>query len=244
MSNNKQTEKCIKCNKDFIKDIENKRKEAICSNCKKKKKIYVLALLCLVLVCGSIGMMYWFNGNQSKIVSFEGVGVINDSISLEVQETPVFKMEKVIARKSVIDGISGSVDNIESFKRLMQEEVYNAEKYNATSISIPSISFVFEINSYNISLEAQELLLEFEKYYLKTNKEAIIEIEGYTCNLGTDDFNNILSKNRAETVKEFFIKNNIPINHIETKWYGRSKNNALNYPTQEDYRRVIVAIKS
>src|SRR5690554_770900 len=243
MSNNQQTEKCTKCNKNFITEIMNGKDELICPNCKKKtkQKYLISGLLGLCLVGG---MLIWNNQKQGNVVSFGGIGDVNDSISVEVQDAPIFKMENLVASKAVVDNLSGSVDNIESFKRWMEEEVNNAEKNKATSISIPPISFTFEKNSSAISSKGDELISEFEKYYLQTNKNAIIEIEGYTCDLGTDDLNNSLSKNRAETIKKFLIKNNIPSNRIATKWYGKSKNNSFDYPAIEEYRRVIISIKS
>lgn len=244
MNNNQQTEKCIKCNNNFNTEVMNSKDESICPNCKKKtKQKYLISGLIGLCFLGGIGGVLWNNYKQQNVVSFGGVREINDSISVEVQDAPLFKMENLVASKRIVDGISGSVDNIESFKRLMEEEVTNAKKNNAMTINIPSISLTFEKNSFVILSKGYELISEFEKYYLQTNKNAIIEIEGYTCDLGTDDLNNSLSKNRAETIKEFLIKNNIPANRIETKWYGKSKNDSFNYPTIEEYRRVIVSIK-
>ncbi len=246
MSNNQQTQMCTKCNNSFSAELTKGNDKKICPNCKKKAKrkrlISGLAGLCLI---GGIGStVYWNNYKQSNVVSFGGVGEVNDSISVEVQEEPIFKMENLFASKAVVDGVSGSVDNIESFKRWMKEEVNKVEKNNATSISIPPISFVFEKNSTTISSEGQELISEFQKYYLQTNKNAIIEIEGYTCDIGTEEFNSVLSKNRAKIVEKFLIENNIPSDRIETKWYGKSKNSEFNYSTIEEYRRVIISIKN
>lgn len=245
MNNNKQTTKCTKCKKDFTTEIVSNRNELICINCKKKtkRKYFIVGLVGLCLVGGGVGLLSWNNYKQSNVVSFDGIGEVNDSISVEVQNEPIFKMENLVASKAVVDGISGSVDNIESFNRWMEEEVNNAEKNNKSSISIPAISFTFEKNSSDISSIGKELISEFEKYYLKTDKTAVIEIEGYACNLGSDDFNNNLSKNRAEIVKEFLMKNNISANHMVTKWYGKSKNNSFNYQNIEDYRRVVVSIE-
>lgn len=244
MNKNEQTTKCTKCNNSFINEIMNGQDKPICPNCKKKTKPkYLISSLIGLCLLGGIGGVLWNNYKQQNVVSFGGVGEVNDSISVDVQDVPIFKMENLMATKGIVDGISGSVDNIESFKRLMEEEVTNATKNNSISINIPSISLTFEKNSSAIPSKGHELISEFEKYYLQTNKNAIIEIEGYTCDLGTDEFNNSLSKNRTKTLKEFLIKNNIPANRIETKWYGKSKNYSFNYPTIEDYRRVIVSIK-
>lgn len=248
MNNNEKTEKCTKCNKKIITEVMNAEGKSICPDCLRKKKSnqkhLISGVLGLFVVGGVVGMLFWNNSKQPNVVSFGGIGDVNDSISVKVQDTPTFKMENLVASKAIVDGLSGSVDNIESFKRWMEEEVINAEKNNTATISIPSISFTFEKNSSAISLEGEELISEFEKYYLQTNKNAIIEIEGYACNLGTTNLNNTISKNRAEAVKDFLSKNKIPENRIETKWYGKSKNDLFNYPTNEEYRRVIISIKS
>jgi len=80
----------------------------------------------------------------------------------------------------------------------------------------------FEINKYDLlpesKSELQQLIL-----FLKENPTISIEIGGHTDNIGEDESNLILSKNRAKTVYEYLIINKIPLKNISFKGYGESQ---------------------
>ena len=101
---------------------------------------------------------------------------------------------------------------------------------------------LFEKGSYVLKQEAKDLLREFAKTYLQTNKQATLLIEGYTCDLGTDKLNDRLSERRAETIKNNLIAEGVPADKVETKWYGESQYGTL-YKGREENRRVNVSIK-
>ena len=50
-----------------------------------------------------------------------------------------------------------------------------------------------------------------------------IELSGHTDNLGEEDYNLQLSKNRANEVKEYLVKNGLSEKQIKTKGYGSEK---------------------
>ena len=77
----------------------------------------------------------------------------------------------------------------------------------------------------------------------QTNKEAIVLVEGFTCNIGSNDINNWLSEQRAEHVQQALMSAGIPENKIEVKWYGKSRFNEFKYASKSEYRRVILSIK-
>ncbi len=58
---------------------------------------------------------------------------------------------------------------------------------------------------------------------LKLNSTMIIEVGGHTDNVGTDDYNLTLSDNRAKSVAQFLIENDISPSRISWKGYGMSK---------------------
>lgn len=87
------------------------------------------------------------------------------------------------------------------------------------------------------------MVREFAAVYNKTNKEATIFVEGFTCDLGGIDLNNKLSEVRAETVKKILVNAGIPENKIEVKWYGKSRFNEFKYSDKSEYRRVILSVK-
>jgi OOP family OmpA-OmpF porin len=84
----------------------------------------------------------------------------------------------------------------------------------------------------------ENLLFDFDKsvikskYYkelddvvrvLKENSYLNVEIQGHTCNIGTDRYNQRLSERRAKAVKDYFIKKGIPKERLTSIGYGEKK---------------------
>jgi len=80
----------------------------------------------------------------------------------------------------------------------------------------------FETNKYDLlpesKTELQQLIL-----FLRENPSVSIEIGGHTDNIGDDQSNLILSRNRARTVYEYLIKNKIPLNNLNFNGFGEGQ---------------------
>jgi outer membrane protein OmpA-like peptidoglycan-associated protein len=168
------------------------------------------------------------------IIGFKGVGEINDAITMSASDAPTIDIDNATSTGAAVTGVSGTITNIESFKRKIKEENNN---------NIPSIGVLFEFKKSSLTPEGKAFIDEFATYYLKTDKKAIILIEGYTCSIGSDEVNYALSKLRAEAVKEILIRDNVPESNLELKWYGESRYSQLNYKTIQEHRRVDISIK-
>lgn len=77
----------------------------------------------------------------------------------------------------------------------------------------------FETAKYDLKNESK---VELDKLvaFLKKNENLIIEIGGHTDNAGNAQLNLTLSKNRANAVKEYLVKNEISAERLQTKGYG------------------------
>ena len=64
--------------------------------------------------------------------------------------------------------------------------------------------------------------------YLLMKKEVVVEIAGHTDNVGRADENLTLSKQRAESVRSYLIKNGIQPNQVVAKGYGETDPIATN----------------
>src|SRR5208337_4392758 len=79
----------------------------------------------------------------------------------------------------------------------------------------------FEFNSIELSSESKavlDLLIEF----LNENPTIFIEIQGHTDNIGNDADNLRLSSNRAKSVYNYLIANNIDAKRLTYKGYGKT----------------------
>ncbi|MGP1421497.1 MAG: OmpA family protein [Tannerella sp.] len=241
-----KTMKCIKCHKDAsIQGGVKTPNGVVCKSCVKKSKMMRLLMATCVLLVMIVGAaIYYFQTEKNNAVGFEGVTNIQDSTNVIVEKpAEKFILETAVAKSNPV--VAGqTIDNIESFKRVLAENLQNAEQSNTGSIIIPNISVLFDLSSDNITPDAKKLLLEYAKAYLQTNKQAVIFVEGYACNLGSKEINDLISKQRAESVKNTLVSCGISESNIEIRWYGKSKNVDFSYSNMKDYRRVIISIKS
>ena len=93
---------------------------------------------------------------------------------------------------------------------------------------------LFDFNSSDLKPEAESYLLELMK---TINKESIslIEIYGYTDNIGTDAYNEKLSQERAESVKKLLSKKGLP--ELSMKTFGMGKTNPVTDNSTEEGRQ-------
>ena len=85
----------------------------------------------------------------------------------------------------------------------------------------------FDNNSFVIKSVAQEVLLAFAEY-LQINDQLVIEINGFTDDVGDDRDNQALSENRAKSVYELIISNGISQDRLSYNGYGE------NYPVSDN----------
>lgn len=85
----------------------------------------------------------------------------------------------------------------------------------------------FETAKSNLKPESNKELDQLAEY-LSYHKKTVIEVAGYTDNVGKDDANQILSQARADVVRNYLIKKGISGNNIIAKGYGASNPVATN----------------
>lgn len=237
-----ETNKCSKCGK-VIPQGEglSTKKGIICSECAKKQKTiktWGTSGACLVAIAAIAGIIVI---NSNKVDSFEGVDNINDNISAENVEVKSFDISKAMAVSSPTS-VGDAIDNIDLFKTKVQNTVNNLSG-DDNQITIPSINVLFGLNSFELSKSATALITEFAKVYCQTNKESVITVDGYTCDLGSDQLNNELSLKRANAVKQVLVSFGVPTQNIITKGYGKSLYTQLGLESREANRRVNIGIK-
>lgn len=245
VEHSQQSVECSKCHKQVSStDGVQKSSGFVCNECisNSKKRILLTSIGGVIIVAAII---VWVLAGNSKRTGegFEGVREIQDSVSLSVNTNEVkFDLSTATAVSSPVS-TQAPISNLADFKNVFAQNVADATDKNAKDIVIPSVSPLFEINTDHFINDGNALVREFAAVYNKTNKEATILVEGFTCDLGGIDLNNKLSEVRAETVKKILVNAGIPENKIEVKWYGKSRFNEFKYSDKSEYRRVILSIK-
>lgn len=244
-SNIQQSVECSKCHKQVSStDGVQKSNGFVCNECisKSKKRILLISIGGVIIVAAIIAWVLTGNSKRTG-EGFEGVGEIQDSVFLSVNTNEVkFDLSTATAVSSPVS-TQVPISNLADFKDVIAQNVANTTDENSKNIIIPSVSPLFEINTDHFINDGDALVREFALAYNKTNKEATVLVEGYTCDLGGVNLNNKLSEVRAETVKKVLVDAGVPENKIEVKWYGKSRFNEFKYANKSEYRRVILSIK-
>jgi len=81
------------------------------------------------------------------------------------------------------------------------------------------ISIVFKFDSTELLPESLKQLNNILQFLLE-HRYSTIQLDGFACVIGKQNHNNILSENRAKTVREFFIKGKLDPNRIKAAGHG------------------------
>ena len=205
---------------------------------KRKKVIVCCGIVLLLLMVG--GGLFYINYNK-HLQSFSGVGAINDSMNVSLGR-PIDIASMLKGARPIGEIVAGDVvEDIESLKAAFETNKNALLASNDSVIAIPAIGVKFDLAS--SVLLSSELVKEYATYFMQTDQSATILVEGYACDLGDEQINMELSRNRANFVKQILLDCGVPETCIEVKWYGESKYNELGYQNKEDHRRVNVSIK-
>ena len=93
-------------------------------------------------------------------------------------------------------------------------------------------SIYFDLDSYEINSVTEKIIIEFADY-LKLNKSLMISINGYTDDIGEQNYNQKLSENRAFSVYNELISNGISSDRLEYKGFGESNPKNQNLSERE-----------
>jgi len=130
-------------------------------------------------------------------------------------------------------------------EKLIQNEVDNKQPNiipNTSNIISNSSNIIhgvlvsdvkFEINMYDIKQFYEDLNVLSQ--FLISNKQAKIGVYGYTDTQGPSNYNIMLAKKRAISVKNYLIKKGAKPNQITAEGRGYSKQIAINKDNQGDY---------
>ena len=81
---------------------------------------------------------------------------------------------------------------------------------------------LFEFNKFNLGEKARGYLDEIVDW-LVANPKVNVEIGGHTDGIGSQEYNQKLSENRAKTVYNYFVEHGVNKNRLSYKGYGKSE---------------------
>jgi outer membrane protein OmpA-like peptidoglycan-associated protein len=98
---------------------------------------------------------------------------------------------------------------------------------SARGLIVNMSDVLFDTGQHTLKPGAREKLAKVSGIVL-AHPGLVLEIEGHTDSVGTDDFNQSLSERRAESVKSYLIQQGIPSAHIRARGFGEAQPVASN----------------
>ncbi|MFH2094278.1 MAG: OmpA family protein, partial [Bacteroidota bacterium] len=162
---------------------------------------------------------------------------------MSVKKTDSYNIETEVVRSLDVAGLykitvpksPAYTFSIEAFGYEPIEEKLNFYDYNTNIIEKDfklkkiKVGTAVKLNNIYFKKASAELLSEsFPELnklydYLKNNSSVEIEIAGHTSSEGTDEYNQNLSQNRAESVRAYLVKKGISDSRITAKGYGEKQ---------------------
>ncbi len=166
-------------------------------------------------------IQYSFNKGNLKAF-FDGVQLINDPDITQNPDHPRKKFNRLEIemvspgsnaanpRRQMISYFAIGKRGLPLYERLMNEGRLVMNDIN------------FEVNSYVLQASSYSVLDKMVAMLMK-HPELNIEIQGHTDSDGTDEFNQTLSENRANTVRNYLTTKGVAANRLSTIGYGEGK---------------------
>jgi outer membrane protein OmpA-like peptidoglycan-associated protein len=112
--------------------------------------------------------------------------------------------------------------------RLMQQlnqVLQTRESARGLIVSMPDV--LFDFNKYTLKGEARERLAKVSGI-LQAYPGLNVQVEGHTDNVGSDEYNEKLSQQRAETVREFLVTQGVGSGNVTAQGFGKTQPVASN----------------
>lgn len=154
-------------------------------------------------------------------------------------------MKKTLIVMSILAALAGCSSSDVNDVNLNSKDNLKMENVNSDRRDLEDI-IIFNQDGVSIRREGNNLILSMEEHVLfdldksqvknrvkpslNTLAKALTEnpdirtkIDGYTCNLGSENHNLELSLNRSKAIKEYLITRGVDSNHITVEGYGESE---------------------
>ena len=110
----------------------------------------------------------------------------------------------------------------ERLKQQLNQFLQTTETARGLIVNMSDV--LFDFNEYTLKPDAQVKLAKVSGILL-AYPNLKLQVEGYTDNIGSDEYNQKLSEERADAVREFLVAQSVPDGNISAEGYG--KNNPI-----------------
>jgi len=183
-------------------------------------------------ISGSSDIFYYWNLSDSKpyymeedyffnVVYNDGLSVIYSGTSQGMLE--VIKKWEEKEKETIVSNVSSAISNVRGAEMIVKE--------NEINLSIPDV--LFDFAKYEVKENFVQILKNLANT-LKNYNQVDIVVEGYTDDIGSDEYNKKLSELRAKEVAKILIESGVDPKRVSYVGYGKSKPKVPN--TSEENR--------
>ncbi|HVX57409.1 MAG TPA: OmpA family protein, partial [Candidatus Saccharimonadales bacterium] len=107
----------------------------------------------------------------------------------------------------------------EQLKQQLNSVLQTRETARGLIVNMSDVLFAF--NKYNLKPDAQVKLAKVSGILL-AHPDLKVQVEGYTDNIGSDQYNQKLSQERADAVRDFLVSQDVPQQEVTAQGFGES----------------------
>ena len=107
----------------------------------------------------------------------------------------------------------------EQLKNQLNQVLQTRETARGLIVNMSDV--LFDFNKYTLKPEAREKLAKVSGI-LAAYPNLKLQVEGYTDNIGSDEYNQKLSEERADSVRDYLVKENVPDSNVTAQGYGKT----------------------
>lgn len=223
--------------------------EKICSSCGAKQKSFLIPLILLAgIIILAIAIIYKCcpPGDlsvQDKTPTSQCKDPNPDKCKVGTDESNALdKVEGVNISTSTTDGISTSTTPTK-LQGLSDDNNMEGSGHVIVPVNLYNMPVLFFFDTAKPHAEYADYIYSYVRKYKEEGNGRKILIEGFSCDYGTEEHNEDLSKMRAGYVRSEFIKAGIPAGNIQIKYYGKSRYPKMGYGLRKYYWRAQVSLK-
>lgn len=107
----------------------------------------------------------------------------------------------------------------ERLKQQLNQVLQTTESARGLIVNMSDV--LFDFNKYTLKPEAREKLAKVSGILL-AYPNLKLQVEGYTDNIGSDDYNQKLSEERADAVRDYLVSQGVQNSNVTAAGYGKS----------------------
>jgi len=129
------------------------------------------------------------------------------------------RAEQAAAQQQTRQAVDQTAEMRERLKQQLSQVLATRETARGLIVNMSDVLFGF--NQYTLKPDAREKLAKVSGILL-AYPNLQLQVEGYTDNIGSDEYNQKLSEERADAVRDFLVSQGVALSSVSAAGYGKA----------------------